>query len=148
MIAIGADHRGYKLKEEIKKYLDEKDIDYIDFGTDSEEIAHYPEIAKKVALEVQKDKDNKGILICGSGGGMAVVANKYKGIISERCDSEEEAKEAKEHNNMNVITLPADKIDISIAVAAIRAWLGAEFLNGRYLERQKMIKDIENENMK
>ncbi len=148
MLVIGADHRGYKLKEEIKKYLDEKEIEYIDFGTDSEEIAHYPEIAKKVAEEVQKDKENKGILLCGSGGGMAIVANKFKGIRCERCDTEEEAKEAKEHNNMNIVTFAADKINISIAVAAIRAWLGAEFLNGRYLERQKMIEEIEKENMK
>lgn len=148
MLAIGADHRGYSLKEEIKKYLEEKEIEYIDFGADTTEISHYPEIASKVAKEVQDGKAEGGILICGSGGGMTIVANKFKGIRCESCDSEESASEAKSHNNINIIALPADKINISTAVETIRAWLGTEALGGRYLERINMIKDIENENMK
>ena len=148
MIAIGADHRGFKLKEEIKKYLTEKEIEFEDFGTESTEIAHYPQMASKVAKEVQSGNADKGILICASGGGMATVANKFKGIRCECCDSEESAKEAKSHNNINILALPAKKLDISVAVQTIRAWLGVEFLNGRYLERLKMIEDIENENMK
>jgi ribose 5-phosphate isomerase B len=148
MIAIGADHRGYKLKEEIKKYLEEKNLPYKDFGTNSTEVAHYPQIASKVAESVQNKECEKGILICGSGGGMTIVANKYKGIRCECCDSEESAKEAKSHNNINILALPADNIDINIAVMAIRAWLGTEFLNGRYLERLKMIEEIEKQNMK
>jgi ribose 5-phosphate isomerase B len=148
MIAIGADHRGYKLKEEIKQYLEEKEIEYKDFGTNSEEIAHYPQIAEMVAKSVQSKECDKGILICGTGGGMAIVANKFKGIRCEACSTEEAAIEAKSHNNINVIALPADEIDISTAVKEIRAWLGVEFLNGRYLERLKMIEEIEKENMK
>lgn len=148
MIAIGSDHRGYKLKEEIKKYLEEKAIEIRDFGTYSEDITHYPEVASKVAKAIQNKEADKGILICGSGGGMTIVANKFKGIRCECCDSEEAAIEAKSHNNINVIALPADKIDINIAVTELRAWLGVEFLNGRYLERLKMIEDIEKENMK
>ena len=148
MLVIGADHRGYKLKEEIKKYLEEKGIDYTDCGTYSEEIVNYPEIASKVAKKVQTEDIDGGILICGTGGGMTIVANKFKGIRCECCDSEEAAKEAKSHNNINIIALPADKINISVAVSAIRAWLGTESLKGRYLERTNMIKDIEKQNMK
>lgn len=148
MLAIGSDHRGYNLKEEIKEYLDEKTIEYTDCGTNTTEITNYPEIARKVAKEVQSENAEGGILICGSGGGMTIVANKYKGIRCECCDSEESASEAKAHNHINIIALPADKINISTAVAAIRAWLGTETLGGRYEERISMIKDIENENMK
>ena len=148
MLAIGADHRGYKLKEEIKKYLEEKSIEYVDFGTDSTEVAHYPEIARKVSKEVQNGQATGGILICGSGGGMTIVANKFKGIRCECCASEESAYEAKSHNNINIIALPADTIDVSTAVAAIRVWIGTEALEGRYAERLKMIQDIENDNMK
>ena len=148
MLVIGADHRGYNLKEEIKKYLEEKRIEYKDFGTNNTEIVNYPEIASKVAQEVQEGMAEGGILLCGSGGGMTIVANKFKGIRCECCDSEEAASEAKSHNNINIIALPADKINISTAVATIRAWLGTEALGGRYLERINMIKDIENKNMK
>jgi len=148
MLAIGADHRGYNLKEEIKDYLEEKGIEYIDCGTNTTEITNYPEIASKVAKEVQAGNAEGGILICGSGGGMTIVANKFKEIRCEVCDSEESALDAKSHNDINIIALPADKINISTAVATIRAWLGTEALNGRYLERVNMIKDIENENMK
>ena len=148
MLAIGCDHGGYKLKEEIKKYLEEKEIEYKDFGTNSKEIAHYPQIASSVAEAIQKGEADKGILICASGGGMAIVANKFKGIRCECCDSEEAVIEAKSHNNINILSLPAEKVDINVAVREIRAWLGVEFLNGRYLERLKMIEDIEKENMK
>ena len=148
MLAIGADHRGFNLKEEIKKYLDEKEIQYIDCGTYSNETVHYPEMAKKVAEQIQQGNAEGGILICGSGGGMTIVANKFKNIRCECCNSEEEAMEAKSHNGINVIALPADRINIGTAVATIRAWLGTDILDGRYLERRKMIQDIENNNMK
>lgn len=148
MLAIGADHRGYNLKEELKKFLDEMEIEYIDCGTYSEETVHYPEMAKKVAQRVQEGNAEGGILICGSGGGMTIAANKFKGIRCECCNNEDEAKEAKSHNGINVIALPADRMNISTAVATIRAWLATDILDGRYLERRKMVQDIENENMK
>ena len=89
MIAIGADHGGYKLKEEIKRYLDEKEIKYIDFGTDSEERTDYPIYASKVAEAIEKGQADKGILVCRSGYGMTVVANKYKGIRAASVSDEE-----------------------------------------------------------
>ena len=108
MIAIGSDHGGYKLKEEIKKYLEEKEIEYEDCGTFSEERADYPEIAKAVALEIQNKQCDKGILICRSGIGMSIVANKFKGIRCAKCDNEEEAKFSRMHNDSNVLALGAD----------------------------------------
>ena len=103
MIAIGSDHGGYKLKEEIKRYLEEKDIEYIDCGTFDEESVDYPEIAKTVALEVQNGQDKKGIIICRSGIGMSMVANKFKGIRCAKCNDEQEARFSRMHNNANML---------------------------------------------
>ena len=148
MIAIGSDHGGYKLKEEVKKYLDEKGIEYKDFGTDSDERTDYPIFARRVAEAVQSKKCDKGILICRTGFGMAIVANKFRGIRCAACYDEPTAKQAKEHSDINILALPADYANISKAVAMIRIWLGSEALGGRYKERRDMISDIENEIMK
>lgn len=148
MIALGCDHGGYKLKEEIKKYLDEKEIPYVDFGTESEERTDYPVYAKKVAKAVQKNECDKGILVCGTGFGMTIVANKFKGIRCAACWNEDVAKLFKGHNNGNVIALPGRFINISQAVVILRAWLGTEFMDGRHAERLQMIADVEEENMK
>ena len=148
MIAIGSDHGGYKLKEEIKKYLDEKDIKYKDFGTYSEERVDYPDIAKEVSKAVQSKKCDRGILICRSGYGMAMVANKFKGIRSAPCFCEEAAKFSRMHNDSNVLTLGADYISVNEAICILRMWLATEFEGGRHMERIKIIEEIENENMK
>ena len=148
MIAIGSDHGGYKLKEEIKRYLDEKEILYMDCGCMNEERVDYPNIAKEVALSVQKGKAEKGILICRSGLGMSIVANKFKGIRSTPCYNEEEAKFSRMHNDSNVLTLGADYISVNEAIYILRMWLATEFEGGRHLERIKIIEEIENENMK
>lgn len=148
MIAIGADHGGYKLKEEIKRYLEEKGIEYKDFGTDSEERTDYPIYAKKVAESIQKKESNEGILICRSGYGMTIVANKYKGIRAATIINEETAKSAKADDNINVITLGGDHLTTNQAICIIRNWLGTEFKGGRYEERLKMLEEIENNNMK
>ena len=148
MIGIGSDHRGYNLKNEIKKYFDEVGIEYKDYGTDSTEITHYPIIAADLSRGIQDKECDRGILICGSGIGMSIAANKFKGIRCALCTNEEAAKLAKAHDNANVIALPADTILSDEAIRAVRIWLATEFLNGRYLERQKMIKEIEKDNMK
>ena len=148
MIAIGSDHGGFALKEELKKYLDEKEIPYKDFGTDSEERTDYPIYAEKVAKAVQSKECEKGILVCGTGFGVAITANKFKGIRCASCWNEEVAKLFKEHNNGNVIALPGRFINISQAVVILRAWLGTEFMDGRHSERLQMIEEIEKENMK
>ena len=148
MIAIGSDHGGYKLKEEKKKYFDEKGIEYRDFGTDSEERTDYPIYAKKVAQAVQSKECEGGILLCRSGYGMTVVANKFKGIRAASISNEEAAKFAKADDDINVITLGGDYLTINEAICIIRNWLATEFKGGRYAERLEMINDIESQNMK
>ena len=148
MVAIGSDHGGYKLKEEIKKYLEEKEIEYEDCGTFSEESVDYKEIAKVVTTEIQKKQSDKGILICRSGIGMSIVANKFKGIRCAKCDNEEEAKFSRMHNDSNVLALGADYIETNEAIRVVRMWLATQFEGGRHAERIKIITEIENENMK
>lgn len=148
MIAIGADHGGYKLKEEVKKYFDEIGIEYNDVGTESEERTDYPIYAKKVAEEIVNKKADKGILLCRSGHGMAMVANKFKNVRAANLSSEEEAKFAKSDDDINVITFGGDYLTTNKVIAIIRVWLGTEFKGGRYQERLDMVEEIEKENMK
>ena len=148
MIAIGSDHGGYQLKEEIKKYFEEKDIAYKDMGCISEERVDYPNIAKEVAIQVQSKQCEKGILICRSGIGMSMVANKFKGIRCTLCHNEYTAKFSKLHNNSNILSIGADDVTVNEAICMIRIWLATEFEGGRHAERIKIIEEIENENMK
>lgn len=148
MIAIGCDHGGYKLKEEIKKYLDEKGIEYKDLGCMNEERVDYPNIAKDVAKAVQSKDYEKGILICRSGIGMSIVANKFKGIRCTLCHNEFTAKYAKLHNNSNILAMGADDVSVNEAICILRMWLATEFEGGRHQERLDLIEEIEKENMK
>ena len=136
MIAIGSDHGGYQLKEKIKKYLEEKDIEYKDYGTNSEERTDYPIYAKKVAEAIH------------NGFGMTVAANKFKGIRAAAIYNEESAKFAKADDDINVITLGADYLTENEAICIIRNWLASEFKGGKYEERLKMVEEIERNNMK
>ncbi len=148
MIIIGSDHGGYKLKEEIKKYLEEKEIKYKDLGTYEEESVDYPDIASKVSQEVKKNKENQGILICRSGIGMSIVANKFKGIRCALCHNEYTAKYSRLHNNSNILAMGADDVDINEAIRILRMWLATNFEGGRHEERIKLIEEIEDKNMK
>ena len=148
MIAIGSDHGGYKLKEEIKKYLDEKEIKYKDLGCKSEESVDYPNIAEEVSKEVQENKCDKGILICRSGIGMSIVANKFKGIRCALCHDEFTAKYSRMHNDSNVLAIGADDVTVNDAICILRMWLATEFEGGRHKERIELINKIEDENMK
>lgn len=148
MIALGNDHGGYKLKEEIKKYLEEVGIEYKDFGSFSDERTDYPIYASKVAEAVSKKECDSGILICRSGHGMTIVANKFKRIRAANIQSEEESRRAKADDNINIIALSGDNMEINQAVRIIRTWIATEFKGGRYQERIDMLENIENENMK
>ena len=148
MIALGADHGGYKLKEEIKKYLEEKEIEYVDFGTYSEERTDYPIYAKKVAEAIVAKKCDKGIICCRSGHGVSIVANKFKGIRAATIANREDAIHAKADDNINVVTIGGDTTSVNEAICIIRNWIGTEFKGGRYQERIDMIDEIEKENMK
>ena len=148
MIAIGSDHGGYKLKEEIKRYLEEKDIKYADCGTNSEESVDYPDIAKAVCQKMQNKECNQGILICRSGIGMSIVANKFKGIRCALCHDEFTAKYSRMHNDSNILAMGADDVTVNDAICILRMWLATEFEGGRHKERIDLINKIENENMK
>ena len=148
MIAIGCDHGGYKLKEEIKKYFNETGISYEDCGCYSEESVNYPDIAKTVARKVSNKESEKGILICRSGIGMSIVANKFKGVRCAKVNSQEEAKFSRMHNDSNLLAIGADYNSVEEIIRIIRVWIATEFEGGRHQTRVNMIKEIENENMK
>ena len=148
MIAIGSNHGGFKVKEEIKKYLDELGIGYIDCGCFSEESVNYPEIAKEVSQKIVNKECDRGILISRSGIGMSIVANKFKGIRCAKVNSEEEAKFSRMHNNSNVLAIGADYNEIQDIVRIIRIWIATEFEGGRHENRINLIKEIEDRNMK
>lgn len=148
MIALGADHGGFKLKEEIKKYFDENDIKYKDYGTFDEERTDYPIYAEKVAKSIQKKDCDSGILICKSGAGMTMAANKFKGIRAALGFNKEVAGASKADDNINVLVLCSEYMTISEAVATVRIWLGTEFKGGRYEDRLQMIENIEENEMK
>lgn len=125
MIIIGSDHAGYELKEEIKKFLDEQDLEYKDVGTDSTESTDYPDYAKKVAEAVQEG--NRGILICGTGIGMSITANKFKGIRAAVCHDEFTAKVSREHNNANILCMGGRVLGPELARKMTKVWLETGF---------------------
>ena len=148
MVVIGSDHGGYKLKEEIKKYFEEAGIEYEDVGAYSEESINYPEFAEKVAKKVQDKKAETGILICRSGIGMSIVANKFKGVRCAPCYNETTAKFSRMHNDANILGLGADYISVNEAICIVRMFLATPFEGGRHAERVNLISEIENKNMK
>ena len=148
MIAIGADHGGFELKEEIRKFLEKEGLDNKDFGAYSTDRVDYPNIAKKICKEVQEGKCEKGILICRSGYGMAMVANKFKGIRSAPCFCTRAAQFSRMHNNSNVLSLGADYITTEEAFKIVKVWLETDFEGGRHQERLDLVSAIETENMK
>jgi len=143
MIAIGSDHGGYELKEYIKKYLDSNNLEYYDYGTNSYESVHFPDYAKLVCDSVLSKKHDKGILICGTGIGMSIAANKIKDIRCALCNNVMSARLAREHNDSNVIALGARVLGNEYAIEILQTWLKTDFLGGKYNKRNNMIKDIE-----
>ena len=147
MIAIGSNHTGYKLKEEIKKYLDEKNISYKDYGVEENEVLEYTEIAKRVSMAVSEKECESGILISKTGMGMSIVANKFKGIKSVPCYDEYTAKYAKQYHNSNIIALGEADLSINTAICILRMWLATEY-EGQSNDEWELIEQIEKENMK
>lgn len=138
MIAIGADHGGFELKEKIKEYFKDK-IEFKDFGTNSKESVDYPIIAYEVANSVANGDCEVGVVICRTGVGVSIVANKVKGIRCALCYNKEVARLCKEHNNANMIALPADMLNFEDVIEVINSWMSAEFLSGRHQTRVNMI---------
>ena len=145
MIAIGSDHGGYLLKEEIKKHLKEKGYEVKDFGTDSTASCDYPVYAEKVCRAVQSGECEKGILICGTGIGMSMCANKCKGIRAAVCGDHFSAEFTRKHNNANVLCLGARVIGAGVAMQLVDIFLTTEYEGGRHEKRVEMMMQLENE---
>jgi ribose 5-phosphate isomerase B len=144
-IYIGADSAGYALKEELIPYIEEKGYEVINCGTDSAESCHYPEFASKVAKSVQSNLENSfGILVCGTGIGMSMAANKYKGIRAAVCGDTFSARMTRMHNDANVLCIGARVIGAGLAKDIVDLFLSSEFEGGRHAVRVDMITDIEN----
>ena len=144
-IFIGADSAGYTLKEEVKNYLTEKGYEVTDCGCDSTASCHYPEFASKVCEGVQAELDSSfGILICGTGIGMSMCANKHRGIRAALCSDTYSARMTRCHNDANLLCMGARVIGSCLALDIVDAFLGAEFEGGRHAVRVDMMMDIEN----
>ncbi|MFA5388555.1 MAG: ribose 5-phosphate isomerase B [Candidatus Omnitrophota bacterium] len=142
-IAIGADHGGFKLKESLVKYLKSKGHIVKDAGTFSEEGCDYPLIGYEVARLVAKGSYRRGVLICKTGIGMSMVANKVKGVRAALCDRQDIARSSKEHNDSNVLVLAANIVTPRKAKMILETWLAARCLGGRHARRVRQIKQIE-----
>lgn len=144
-IFIGADSAGYTLKEEVKNHLTEKGYEVTDCGCDSTASCHYPEFASKVCEGVQAELDSSfGILICGTGIGMSMCANKHRGIRAALCSDTYSARMTRCHNDANLLCMGARVIGSCLALDIVDAFLGAEFEGGRHALRVGMMMDIEN----
>ena len=142
-IYIGSDHAGYELKERIRVQLAQTGYDVEDFGTSTTESCDYPLIGVKVAEAVAADPETQGILICGTGVGMSIAANKVPGIRAALAYNNYVAQYSREHNNANILVLPGRVVGTDMAMAMVRAWLGARFAGGRHQRRLNQIQEIE-----
>src|SRR5712691_8216157 len=146
-IAIASDHAGYEEKERLKPLLDELGIQYEDLGTVSEESVDYPDYARKVGDEVASGHVDQGVLVCGSGTGMAIAANKVPGVRAAVAWNEQTAQLAREHNDANVLALGARTTPAGELPKIVRAWFGAKFEAGRHARRVQKIREIEQEEL-
>jgi len=143
-IAIGSDHGGFLLKENIKDFLDSLHIEYKDFGSMNEKAVDYPDIAFKVADEIKKGTYEKGILICGTGIGMSIAANKIRGIRAALCSDVFSARMTREHNDANILTLGGRVIGTGLAREIVLTWISSAFSQAkRHIERIEKISKIE-----
>ena len=145
-MAIGNDHAAVALKNEIMEYVQSLGHEVVNFGTDTNESCHYPEYGEKVANAVAAGEFDCGILICGTGVGISIAANKVNGIRAAVCSEPTTARLVKEHNNANIIAFGERIVGVELAKDIVKAYLSAEFLGGRHGIRVDMISDIEKRN--
>lgn len=138
-VALGSDHAGFALKEKVKNFLEKQGVLVKDFGTYSEESTDYPDYAHQVARTVENKEFSYGILICGSGNGISMTANKHKGIRAALCWKKEIAELARQHNDANILSLPARYISESEALDCVKVFLETEFEGGRHQKRVEKI---------
>lgn len=142
-IAIGSDHAGFREKENLKPLLKDLGVEFEDFGAVSEDSVDYPDFAAKVARKVADGEFERGILVCGSGTGMAIAANKIHGVRAAVAWNEETARLAKQHNDVNVLTVGERTTPAGTIPAIVRAWLETEFEGGRHAARVEKIRQLE-----
>ncbi len=147
-IAIGSDHRGFYLKDFIKREMEGEGIIFFDFGSKSEEVCDYPDFAIKVSESVSKGEFDYGILICLTGIGMSISANKVKGIRAALCKSVEDAYLARAHNDANILCIGSKEFQNNpyIAIEIIRKFITTKFEEGRHLKRVEKIREYEDKN--
>lgn len=138
-IAIASDHGGYKLKQSLKRYLDMQELSYVDYGTYTEESCDYPIYASAVAKEVSRGNVDRGILICGSGLGMDIMANRYRGVRATPCFNEYLAEYSRLHNNSNILCLGQRVLSAKKAKKVLNIWLATPFEGGRHVKRVDML---------
>ena len=138
-IGISNDHSAVEMKNEIKKYLEEKGHEVIDYGTQTTESCNYAIYGRKAAEAVANNEVEKGVLICGTGIGISLAANKVKGIRCAVCSEPVSARLSKEHNNSNMIAFGARIVGVEMAKSIVSAWLDAEIAGGRHQQRRKSI---------
>ncbi len=139
MIGIAADHAGYQLKEFLIGWLSAKGFDVVDYGCMSEESMDYPDTAHALALGIESGEVTRGVAMCGSGQGMSITLNKHAKIRAALCWNEDIAALARQHNDANVIVLPARFIELDDAITLLNAWLNTQFEGGRHLNRVNKI---------
>ena len=142
-VVLASDHRGYQLKDSLKKFLEERKIEFLDVGTFSADSVDYPDFALLAAEKVSHGDYDRGILICGSGIGMCIVANKFPGIRAAVCHDISAAEMSRKHNDSNMLGLGADVINEELARKILHVWLETKFEGGRHLRRIQKISDIE-----
>ena len=141
-IAIGNDHAGTDYKNQIVKYLESRDIEVINYGTNEADSVDYPDFVHPVANDVENEKVHLGIIICGSGNGAAMTANKHQGIRAALCWTKELAQLAREHNDANVLSIPARFTSLPQAVEMVKTFLDTPFEGGRHQKRVDLIDKI------
>lgn len=142
-VAIGSDHGGFRLKEEIKTLLTELKVDNHDFGTYTLSSVDYPDISRQVAEAVAKGEYERGIIVCGTGIGVSIAANKIKGIRAALCNDVFSAQMSREHNNANILTMGERVIGSGLAKMIVEVWLKTEFAGGRHACRVDKLMELE-----
>ncbi len=147
-IAIANDHAGLEMKEEIKRFLEKEGVEVVDMGTNDSESVDYPDYGIPVARKVSSGEIHRGILICGTGIGMTIVANKFPGVRAALVSDTYMARMAKEHNDANILVIGGRVVGKGLAIEMVKTWLHSKFQGGRHQRRLDKIREIEREWMR
>lgn len=142
-IAVASDHRGYSVKEKILSFLTQMGEEALDYGPDASESVDYPDFASKVAQAISAGTIDRGVLICGTGIGMCIVANKYPGVRAANCHDDLTAEMSRAHNDSNVLCLSADLLGDQLVNRMVEKWVNTDFEGGRHARRVEKISDLE-----